>query len=68
MDGQSWLLVPASGELLDILAAFEAEGEDRVVDLEDEPDEGKEDARDSDNAFDYGGGISGIYASDDEPE
>ena len=36
--------------------------------LEDEPDEGMEDDRDNDNAFDDAGGISGIYASDDEPD
>ena len=45
VDDQLWLLVPVGQhpELLDVLAAFEADGEDRENDLEDEPDEGRED-------------------------
>ena len=37
VEGQAWLLVPASPWLLDTLAAFGAEAEDREPCLEDEP-------------------------------
>ena len=40
--GRSWLLVPASPWLIDVLAAFGAEGEDRENCFEDEPDTGAE--------------------------
>ena len=40
--GRSWLLVPASPWLIDTLAAFGAEAEDRENDLEDEPTDGAE--------------------------
>ena len=36
-EGHGYLIVPVTGILIDILAAFEAEGEDRENDLEDEP-------------------------------
>ena len=37
VDEQPWLLVPADARLLDTLAVFGAEAEDREMDLEDEP-------------------------------
>ncbi len=37
VEGRAWLLVPASPWLLDTLAAFGAEAEDREPCLEDEP-------------------------------
>ena len=37
VEDQLHLIVPALDDLVDILAAFEAEGEDRENDLEDEP-------------------------------
>ena len=36
-DSGTWLLVPTTTALLDALAAFEVEGEDRENDIEDEP-------------------------------
>ena len=39
---QSWLLVPAPAWLLDTLAVFGTEAEDRENDLEDEPTDGAE--------------------------
>ncbi len=57
----AFLLVPADPELIGILAAFDAQGEDRENDLEDEPDEGEEDDRDSDHAVD-----SNFGTEDDE--
>ncbi len=53
VDGKSWLLVPATRDVVDTLAEFEADMEDRENDLGDEKDEGEEDDRVSDNAFDY---------------
>ena len=52
IDGELHLILPARPELLDALAAFGAEGEDREPILEDEKDEGEEDDRDSDNPAD----------------
>jgi hypothetical protein len=64
-----YLLVPADAGLVDTLAAFAAESEDREPDLEDEPDEGKEDDRDNDNAIDVAHGAFGFMPIEDlEPE
>ena len=41
VDETPWLLVPADPRLLDTLAVFGAEAEDRENDLEDERDEGR---------------------------
>ena len=37
VEGRAWLLVPASPWLIDALAAFGAEGEDREPGMDDEP-------------------------------
>ena len=37
IDGHTFIVAPVSPETIDALAAFEAEGEDRENDLEDEP-------------------------------
>lgn len=42
VDGSTWLLVPADARLLDILATFGTEAEDRENDLCDEPGEDEE--------------------------
>ena len=52
--GSAFLMVPVDrdAKLIDILATFEAEAEDRENDLDDEPDEGEEDDRVNDNPAD----------------
>ena len=42
VEGRAWLLIPASPWLLDTLAAFGAEAEDREPCLEDEPSDDRE--------------------------
>lgn len=42
IDGRAFLVAPVTAEVVDTLAAFEAEGEDREPDLEDEPGEDPE--------------------------
>lgn len=37
VDGRAYIVAPVSPEALDVLAAFGSEGEDRELDLEDEP-------------------------------
>ena len=53
VDGMTYLIAPVSPRCIDALSAFEAEGEDRVNDLCDEPDEdhepGADDEPDQDN-------------------
>ena len=63
----TWLLAPATAALLDTLAAFEADGEDREYDLEDERDESYEDDSDSDNALEPSGRFNAPY-DDEEPD
>lgn len=48
VDRRAWLPIPTTDKLIDILAAFEAEAEDRENDHRDEADEGKKDDRDND--------------------
>ena len=48
VDGVPMIIAPATAELLDTLAAFEVEAEDREKDLCDERDEGEEDDSASD--------------------
>ncbi len=54
-DSGVWLLVPTTAALLDALAAFEVEAEDRENDIEDEPQDDDDDTV-NDNAFDTAGG------------
>ncbi len=67
-DSGVWLLVPTTAALLDALAAFEVEAEDRENDIEDEPQDEDDDTV-NDNAFDTAGGwpITDDY-EDDGPE
>jgi len=62
------LILPARPELLDALAAFGAEGEDREPILEDEKDEGEEDDRDSDNPADREAMTASGQSYDDEED
>ena len=56
VDDAAYLLVPVDRDhrLVDALAAFKAEGEDRENDLDDEPDEGMEDDSVNANPADAG--------------
>lgn len=69
---ETYLIAPVPAKVIDTLAAFEADMEDRENDLEDEKDEGEEDDRDSDNAFDRSATspCTGSYndEEDDAPE
>jgi hypothetical protein len=46
VDGTTYLIAPVSPRCIDALSMFEAEGEDRVNDLEDEPDADDEPSED----------------------
>ena len=61
---------PGRTRLLDTLAVFGAEAEDRENDLEDERDEGEEDDSDSDNALDFAmdRGVPVVDDGDREPD
>ncbi len=50
VDGKHYLVAPVSNATIDALSAFEAEGEDRENDLEDEP--GHDNEPDFDNEDD----------------
>ena len=64
VDERPWLLVPADPKLLDTLAVFGAEAEDRENDLENERDD-----RDNDNALDFAmdRGVPVVDDGDREP-
>ncbi len=64
VDGWRFLVAPVSDATIDVLAAFEAEGEDRENDLCDEPNEDRE-LDNSDDAFDV---VNGIIMEDHEPD
>lgn len=70
VEDDTFLLVPVDPLLLDILAAFGAEAEDREPCLEDERDEGEENDSNNDNALDVvntGRGLE-VDAGDLEPD
>lgn len=60
------LVVEVDQRILDVLATFGAEVEDRECVTDDEPDEGKEDDSASDAAFDPQASLMGIPRCDDE--
>lgn len=68
IDGEVHLILPARPELLDALAAYAAEGEDRENDLEDEKDEGEEDDRENDNPADREAMTASGQPYDDEED